>query len=131
MFSNKISLVIAIIIWIGVCYSACYLVYTVTQFYILAFVVGLIMGGTQSMCRSTYSKLLPTQSTNNASYFSFYDVCEKLGIVIGTSTFGLVSNFLGMRMSAFALGIYFAIGLIILLFAKINVKPNSETPSQI
>ena len=121
-FGNKTSLIIAINIWIAVCYSACYLVYTVTEFYALAFVVGLIMGGTQSMCRSTFSKLIPTQSTDNTSYFSFYDVCEKIGIVIGTGTFGYISNTLGMRMSAFALGIYFAIGLVILFFAKLDLN---------
>ncbi len=122
IYGNKVSLIIAIALWIMVCYSACYLVYTVQQFYILAFVVGLIMGGTQSMCRSTYSKLIPANSLNNAGYFSFYDVCEKIGIVIGTGTFGLVSNALGMRMSAFALGIYFAIGLVILLVAPLQLK---------
>jgi MFS transporter, UMF1 family len=120
-FGNKTSLMVAIFIWIFVCYSACYLVYTVKEFYVLAFVVGLIMGGTQSMCRSTFSKLIPATATDTASYFSFYDVCEKLGIVIGTGTFGLISNALGMRMSAFALGIYFAIGLIILMFTKLNL----------
>jgi MFS transporter, UMF1 family len=121
-YGNKTSLIIAISIWIIVCYSACYLVYTVTEFYILAFVVGLIMGGTQSMCRSTFSKLIPEGQADNASYFSFYDVCEKIGIVIGTGTFGYISNSLGMRTSAFALGIYFVIGLCILAFATLGLR---------
>jgi MFS transporter, UMF1 family len=131
---NIFSIACMLVIWIGACAGACYLVYDAIAFYILAFVVGLIMGGTQSLCRSTFSKMLPNteteiifdseEKTNSipeskvASYFSFLDFVEKMGIVIGTTTFGLISNSLGMRMSAFFLAIYFLIGLIILLQVK-------------
>ena len=80
-------------------------------FYVLAFVVGMVMGGIQSLSRSTYSKMLP-ETKDTASFFSFYDVCEKVGIVIGTLTFGLVSQWMGgMRQSALALMIYFLFGI--------------------
>jgi MFS transporter, UMF1 family len=75
----------------------------------------MVMGGIQSLSRSTYSKLLPI-TEDTASYFSFYDVCEKVGIVIGTLSFGLVADQLGgMRNSTIALSIYFVIGLLLLL----------------
>jgi UMF1 family MFS transporter len=61
------------------------------QFFILAFAVGMVMGGIQSLSRSTYSKLLPHLLNDTASYFSFFDVCDKLGIVIGTLSFGMIS----------------------------------------
>ncbi len=111
---NIQGLLILILIWIGICIGA-YFVRTVIDFYVLAFVVGMVMGGIQSLSRSTYSKMLP-DTKDTASYFSFYDVCEKVGIVIGTLTFGLVSQTLGgMRQSALALMIYFIIGLLILV----------------
>ena len=110
---NIKGLLILIVIWIGICIGA-YFVKTVYEFYILAFVVGMVMGGIQSLSRSTYSKMLP-ETKDTASFFSFYDVCEKVGIVIGTLTFGLVSQWMGgMRQSALALMIYFLLGLVLL-----------------
>lgn len=112
---NFYSLLMLIIIWIGICLAA-FAVQTVPQFYALAFVVGLVMGGIQSMSRSTYSKLLP-DTPDTASFFSFYDVCEKVGIVIGTASFGFIAEALGsMRNSALALSIFFAIGLGLLFY---------------
>ncbi|HRH59601.1 MAG TPA: MFS transporter [Chitinophagaceae bacterium] len=119
--SNTFTLGVLIIIWIGICIGA-YNTHTVNQFYILAFCVGMVMGGIQSMSRSTYSKLLP-ETTDTASYFSFYDVCDKLGTVIGTLLFGYVAEFLGgMRNSVLALMIFFIIGFILLLFVNQKKK---------
>lgn len=116
---NKNALLALVIVWIGICVFA-YYVGSVFQFYIIAFLVGLVMGGIQSLSRSTYSKLLPV-TNDTASYFSFYDVCEKVGIVLGTLTFGIIADQLGgMRNSALALSIYFFIGLIILLQLKLD-----------
>ncbi len=110
---NLKTLMVLVVIWIGICIAA-YNTHTVTQFYILAFAVGMVMGGIQSMSRSTYSKLLPA-TTNTASYFSFFDVCDKVGIVIGTLTFGIVADWMGgMRNSTLALCIYFIIGIVLL-----------------
>jgi UMF1 family MFS transporter len=116
---NHIALVTLVIIWIGICISA-FMVQSVNAFYALAFTVGLVMGGIQSLSRSTYSKLLP-HTTDTASYFSFYDVCEKVGIVIGTLSFGLIADLLGgMRNSTLGLVFYFIIGLFLLL--RLNKK---------
>jgi MFS transporter, UMF1 family len=111
---NQIALLSLVMIWIGICVAA-YFVQTVTAFYILSFFVGMVMGGIQSLSRSTYSKLLP-ETNDTASYFSFYDVCEKVGIVIGTLSFGLVADLTGgMRNSTLALSVYFIIGFMLLL----------------
>ncbi len=113
-YGNKISLLLLIAIWIGICIAA-YFVQSVMAFYALAFAVGMVMGGIQSMSRSTYSKLIP-DSGDPASYFSFYDVCDKTGIVIGTLSFGLIAQLMGgMRNSTFALSCYFIVGLLLLL----------------
>jgi UMF1 family MFS transporter len=113
--SNIFTLGVLIVIWIGICYFAS-IIKTVNQFYALAFTVGMVMGGIQSLSRSTYSKLLPP-TNDTASYFSFYDVCDKIGTVIGTLSFGFVSEFLGgMRNSVLALMTYFIIGGILLFF---------------
>lgn len=111
---NIFALLLLIISWIGICFAA-FFVKTVIEFYGIAFAVGMVMGGIQSLSRSTYSKLLP-KTEDTASYFSFFDVCEKVGIVIGTLSFGLVADQLGgMRNSTLALSIYFIIGLLLLL----------------
>lgn len=108
---------LAVVIWVGICIAG-YYVQTQTQFYILAAVVGLVMGGIQSMSRSTYSKLLPaTQDTT--SFFSFYDVTEKIAIVIGIFTFGFLEELTGsMRNSIIALGLFFIAGILALLYTK-------------
>lgn len=110
-------LVIAVSIWIMICIMG-YSIHSQIQFYVLAAIVGLVMGGIQSMSRSTYSKLLPaTQDTT--SFFSFYDVTEKIAIVIGIFCFGYIEEITGsMRNSIVALGSFFVLGLLALLFLK-------------
>jgi len=119
--SNIFTLGVIILIWIGICIFA-YFVRTPMQFYFLATCVGLVMGGIQSMSRSTYSKLIPP-TKDTASYFSFYDVCDKIGTVIGTLSFGYVAEFFGgMRNSVLALMIFFIIGGVLLLFVDMKRK---------
>lgn len=128
-FGNKISLMIMVFIWIGICGSA-YYVYEVLQFYALAFVVGMVMGGIQSLSRSTFSKLIPEETTDHASYFSFFDVTEKLAIVIGTFTYGAIEQLTGsMRNSALFLGVFFIVGLgflILVTIPKTALSPKSN-----
>ncbi|MGZ5282048.1 MAG: MFS transporter [Bacteroidia bacterium] len=114
---NIVSISTILLIWIGVCVGA-YFVTGAQQFFTLAFVVGLIMGGIQSLSRSTYSKFLP-EAADHTSYFSFYDVAEKISIVLGTFMFGFAEYLTGsMRNSILPLMLFFIIGLIILQFAK-------------
>ena len=108
---------LTVCVWIGITVAA-YFVTTQTMFYVVAAAVGLVMGGIQSMSRSTYSKLLPvTQDTT--SFFSFYDVTEKIALVIGIFIFGYVEEQSGsMRNSIVALCGFFILAIIALLFAK-------------
>jgi UMF1 family MFS transporter len=115
---NKFSLLTMIVIWIVICILA-YQVYSSIEFYGLAFLVGMVMGGIQSLSRATYSKLIPQDTIDNTSYFSFFDVTEKLAIVLGTFSYGLIEQLSGsMRNSTFALGIFFLLGFLILFFTK-------------
>ncbi|MCB9251211.1 MAG: MFS transporter [Flavobacteriales bacterium] len=97
---------------------ACILAYFITEpleFYFLAAMVGFIMGGIQSMSRSTFAKLLPS-TTDHASYFSFYDVSEKIGLVIGVFLFGYIEGIThDMRQSILLLISLFAIGFLLLM----------------
>jgi UMF1 family MFS transporter len=112
---NVLVLAIVVFVWIGACVAA-YLTTTATQFYLLAGVVGLIMGGIQSLSRSTYSKYLPQDIPDTASFFSFYDVTEKLAIVGGMFSFGIIEELTGsMRNSALMLCVFFIIGLVLLM----------------
>jgi len=105
---------VATIVWIAVCIGA-YLTYTAFQFYALAFVVGLVMGGIQALSRSTYSKMLP-ETEDHASFFSFYDVCENVGSVLGLFLYGWVYDIThDMRNSIVFLLSFFVFGFILLL----------------
>jgi UMF1 family MFS transporter len=97
------------------------------QFYIIAAVVGLVMGGIQSISRSTYSKFLPLNTPDTASFFSFYDVTEKIAIVIGLFSFAYIEEFTGsMRNSAISLAGFFIIGLAILI-SLLMLKPEKNS----
>jgi UMF1 family MFS transporter len=99
------------LIWILVCMAAA-VVTKEWEFYTMAGVVGVIMGGSQTLLRSTYAKMIPHQTKNNASFFSFYDLTEKIAIVFGTFSFGFINQWTGsMRNSALFLALYFVVGL--------------------
>lgn len=114
-FGNLQVLLFVVLIWIAVCIGA-YYTYTAAEFYLVAAIVGLIMGGIQSLSRSTYSKLMPP-THDTASFFSFYDVTEKLAIVIGMVSFGFIDSIMNMRSAIIALITFFVIGLLILYIA--------------
>ena len=113
-FGNIPVLVVLNIIWVFICIVAFFIEEPI-QFYITAGVVGLVMGGIQSLSRSTYSKFLP-ETKDTTSYFSFYDVAEKIGIVIGMLIYGFIDQVTGsMRNSILFLVIFFIIGVFLLL----------------
>ncbi len=117
---NKYSLIAMLVIWTLICVVA-YKVQNDWQFYTIAGLVGLVMGGIQSLSRSTYSKLIPEETEDTTSYFSFYDILEKVAIVVGTFSFGFIEQLTGgMRNSVLALAVFFIVGLLILLTVKIQ-----------
>ncbi|MBF5026381.1 MFS transporter [Planobacterium oryzisoli] len=129
---NKNVISIAVALWIVACLSAYFLnkenPYVEYQFYAVAAIVGLVMGGLQAMSRSTYSKLLPENSMDNTTYFSFYDVLEKLAIILGTFIFAtLIDEFNNMRYAALSMVVFFAVGLVLIRFVKIKMLAHRET----
>ncbi|MGV3611232.1 MAG: MFS transporter [Fluviicola sp.] len=123
---NIKTLIYVVLVWIGVCAMA-FLITTEVQFYILASIVGLVMGGVQAIARSTYSKFLP-QTEDHASYFSFYDVTEKIGIVCGTLFFGIMEIAMdNIRYSVLSVAFFFIVGLIMLFRVPKNERSDLET----
>ena len=114
-FGNLQVLLFVVLVWIGVCIAA-YFTYTAVEFYLVAAVVGRVMGGIQSLSRSTYSKLMPP-THDTASFFSFYDVTEKLAIVIGMISFGFIDQVIDMRTAIIALISFFIAGAAVLFLA--------------
>ncbi|MBC7390843.1 MAG: MFS transporter [Opitutaceae bacterium] len=123
---NIFTLICIVSIWVLTCIGA-YFMQNGNQFYMLAVVVGLVMGAIQALSRSTYSKFLPKDSEDNASFFSFYDVTEKLAIVIGTFSYGLIENLTGsMRNSILALGLFFVAGFYFLYITRKSIKDETS-----
>ena len=114
-FGNIKVLMLLNFLWILICTYA-YFVVTPNDFYIAAFFVGLVMGGIQSLSRSTYSKFIPSDTKDTTSFFSFYDVAEKVGIVIGMLTYGYIADITGKIQNAILfLILFFIVGLLLLL----------------
>ena len=145
---NKNVISITVFLWIVVCVWAYFLnkanLNVEYHFYAVAGLVGLVMGGLQAMSRSTYSRLLPENGMDNTTYFSFYDVLEKIAIMIGAFIFSfIIDNYdnirvffiqidielptaSGMRFAAFFMGVFFLIGLVLIRFVKIKVNDKIE-----
>jgi len=120
-FGNIKTLIVVNAIWLCLCFYA-YFMQSPMQFYIAAGFVGLVMGGVQALARSTYSKYLP-DTEDTTSYFSFYDVAEKIGIVIGMVIFAVVDHVSSMRYAILFLFLFFLAGILLLLRV-----PNKKSP---
>jgi len=121
---NLRALMITIVAWSLVCILAGFIA-NATEFILAAIFIGLIMGGSQSLARSTYSKMLPSDTTDHTSFFSFYDVMEKLATVAGTFSFGIIEAITGsMRYSVLAISVFFLISLffILILYRKTRIE---------
>ena len=120
---NLSTLMLCVVLWVGICIYG----YTIprgdiAQFYIISSIIGFVMGGTQSLSRSTYSKLMPV-TKDTASFFSFYDVTEKISLVVGLFLFGFLTEKTGsQRVSVLALMTLFIIGLFLLVFTRSTQK---------
>ena len=113
-FGNIRALIVVNSIWATLCCYA-YYIETPMQFYFVAGSVGLVMGGLQALSRSTYSKLIPI-TEDTASFFSFYDVTEKIAIIVGMSLFGVIDQITGsMRNAILFFMTFFIIGAVMLL----------------
>ena len=119
-FGNIKTLIGINSVWIFICIGAFFVTEPI-QFYIVAGIVGLVMGGIQSLSRSTFSKLMP-ETNDTTSFFSFYDVAEKIGIVIGMILYGSINQITGsMRNAVLFLVLFFVIG-VILLFRTLKIE---------
>ncbi|SEB15096.1 MFS transporter [Pedobacter hartonius] len=114
-YGNVKVLIVIVAFWTLLC-GFFYFIINAYQFYAAATLVGLVMGGVQTLSRSTFSKFIPENIPDTASYFSFYDVTEKLSIVVGLFTFGFVEAVTHeMRISSIVLDVFLAVGLLLLI----------------
>ena len=125
-WGNTKALIVLVVFWTITCLCVYYIA-NQSQFYVAAFAVGLVMGGVQSLSRSTYAKLLPQNIPDTASYFSFYDATEKLSIVVGLAVFAVVEDMTHeMRDSALALDCFFVVGLFLLIALFVAEKKSHK-----
>ena len=112
-FGNIPTLIGINCIWAVFCALAFFITLPI-HFYVMASIAGLVMGGIQALSRSTYSKLLP-ETQDTASFFSFYDVAEKIGIVIGMLVYGIIDQITGSpRLAIVFLGVFFVVAVVLL-----------------
>lgn len=117
---NGFAISTTLLIWAAICIAG-YFMQDKVSFYSLAGFLGFVMGGVQAISRSTYSKLIPKETTDTASFFSFYDITEKLAIVIGSFSYGLIDQLTGsMRNSMVFMAVFFILGLTILQTARLK-----------
>lgn len=118
--SNLKALSVLLVGWVIMCITA-YFTTKANGFFLLAAMVGLVMGGIQSLSRSTYSKMIPQETRDTASFFSFYEFTEKVAIVLGIASYGFIEQISGsMRNSVIMLGLFFITGFVILIFVREN-----------
>jgi len=124
---NLKALMVCVAFWIAICVAAYFVPKgNAVLFCVLAVAVGFVMGGIQALSRSTYAKLMPV-TKDTASFFSFYDVTEKIGIVVGLFCFGFLTDLTGsQRSSVLALMSFFLVGLILLLITRSVQKKSPE-----
>jgi UMF1 family MFS transporter len=120
-FGNISTLIVVNFIWAVLCIFA-FFIRTPVEFYVAAAGVGMVVGGIQSLSRSTYSKLIP-ETDDTTSFFSFYDVTEKVGIIIGMAMFGTIDQFTGSMRNA----ILFFIVLFVAGALLLSRIPNNRT----
>lgn len=114
-YGNTLAIRIEVFIW-GLVPLAAYFTTTAEQFYVIAVVVGLVMGGVQTLSRSTFAKLIPDEKEKTSAYFAFYDITEKIAMSLGTFIFGFIIQITGnMRMSLLFLMILFLVGFLLLM----------------
>ena len=113
-FGNLKVLIVINFIWAALCFYA-YHINTPIEFYTVAGMVGLVMGGLQALSRSTYSKLIP-KTEDTTSFFSFYGVTEKIGIIVGMSLFGVIDQITGSMRNAILIFMIFFIAGALMLF---------------
>jgi MFS transporter, UMF1 family len=124
---NLRALMITIVAWTLICIGAYFITNTI-QFVTAAFFIGIVMGGSQSLARSTYSKMLPADTTDHTSFFSFYDVMEKLATVAGTFSFGVMEALTGsMRYSVLAITVFFMLSFIFMFLLYLRTRIEART----
>ncbi|MEZ4772750.1 MAG: MFS transporter [Bacteroidia bacterium] len=125
-WGNRLAISASLVLWVGICISGYFLTDKIA-FYTLAAVLGFVMGGIQSISRSTWSKLIPEETGEPASFFSFYDITEKIAIVLGTFSYGFIEQLTGsMRNSMIGMSVFFIAGLIILQTAGLKLGKVKE-----
>lgn len=115
-WGNLPALIVSVVAWVFICIGA-YYIQNAMHFVIAALFIGIVMGGSQSLARSTFSKMLPSDTTDHTSFFSFYDVMEKIATVAGTFSFGIIEAITGnMRYSVLAITLFFILSLVFMLW---------------
>ena len=121
-FGTKRTLIFILFLWLGIlCYA--YIINSAIDFWILGIAVGFVLGGSQSLSRSFYGAMIP--SNESAEFFGFFSVFAKFSAIWGPFVFGIIRQITGTsRLAILSLVGFFIIGIILLCFVKENTHIN-------
>lgn len=128
-FSAKRTVLASLIIWTGVLIYIYVSVSTPAEFFIMAALVGLVMGGTQALSRSLFSLMIPPGK--EAEYFSLYEISDKGTSWLGPLVFGLALQLTGSyRLAALSLAVFFVAGFLLLIRVDIaRAEQEAQQPA--
>ncbi len=115
----KAAVMGSLVVWAGVTFSMYSYVRTAAQFFAVAAVVAIVLGGSQALSRSLFSLMIP--KGREAEYFSIYEITDKGTTWLCPLVFGLMVQFTGSyRLGALTLGAFFVAGLLVL--SRVDVR---------
>jgi len=110
----KAAVATSLVLWTGTLVYAYAWLRDATGFYAMAACVAVVLGGSQALSRSLFSRMIPVGQ--EAEYFSLYEVSERGTSWLGPLFFGLALQFTGSyRVAILSLAVFFIAGLALLL----------------
>ena len=113
--SSKTAIMVSLVIWSAIVIYAYAFLQTLTQAYFMSAAIGFVLGGSQAISRSLFSRMIPPG--RESSFFGIYEISERGTSWIGPIVFGLVAQLTdSYRPAILALIVFFVVGCIILAF---------------